>query len=163
MGPEDFSARLGSAWDMVAVPGLSFVNGVIVSCRSLRIRIRMNHSFNLTDFTAWGVKYWVQGNFRRSSGSAPIIVFRWAPAKNLKIFHPEGLPCIYAFGRFPATSGEWAVFVSSPARLLFLGWLNRAAASTRPGACAALRTLPIARTRCPSPVTHNACLNSLPV
>ena len=129
----------------------------------------MNHSFNLTYFTAWGVKNWAQGNFRRSSGSAPIIVFRWSPAKNLKIFHPEGLPCIYAFGRFLATSGEWAVFVSSPARLLFLGWLNRAAASTRPGACAALRTLPITRTRCPSPVHSQclfkfpACLNSLPL
>ena len=35
--------------------------------------------------------------------------------------------------------------MSSPARLLFLCRLNRAAASTRPGACAA-RTMPIIRT-----------------
>ena len=76
MGPEDFSARLGSAWDMVAVPGLTFVNAAIGSCRSLWIRIRMNHSFNLTSYTAWGVKNWAQGDFWRSTGSAPIIVFR---------------------------------------------------------------------------------------
>ena len=42
--------------------------------------------------------------------------------KNLKLFHPEGLPRIWSFF---ATSGEWTGFVSSPARLLFLGWLNR--------------------------------------
>ena len=40
-------------------------------------------------------------------------------------------------GRFLRLVG-WAVFVSSPARLLFLCRRNRAAASTRPGACAAL-------------------------
>ena len=64
--------------------------------------------------------------------------------------------CIWSF---LATRGEWAVFVSSPARLLFLCRLNRAAASTRPGACAALRTSPL-HACCSSIVTHNSCLNS---
>ena len=54
--------------------------------------------------------------------------------------------------------------MSSPARLLFLGWLNRAAASTRPGACAALRTMPIMHVLllpCHSQLLFKLCLFKL--
>ena len=61
---------------MAAVPGSAFVNAATGSCLSLRIRIRMIHSFNLTYYTAWGVGNWAQENFWRSTGSAPINTFR---------------------------------------------------------------------------------------
>ena len=61
---------------MAAVPGLSYVSAATGSCLSLRIRIRMIHSFNLTYYTAWGVENWAQENFWRSTGSAAINTFR---------------------------------------------------------------------------------------